>query len=781
MATSVDYSKYENRLKTYSRWPKDSPVYIKDLAEAGLSYTGRDDFVFCLECNSEFGNWQEGDDPLRTHENVIPPCQFLLERKKKVQENAPGPKYLVSQQSQKAVRPMSRVPEPVESYPKVSEKPDIIGFSSAEKRKLSVRQFRSKISEERAQKISDAGFFYNDNVQGFECFCCHTQFDTVDVLSSDDPTILHEEMFPNCKHIRQIFNKSEHPAAAKQVTLEYGEHHITTIENKEGKLPDVTFVENSHFNVDKNCHLMKINSETTKARQVGEQNPSTNEQKQNAEMLKVKIPVRYSQEANIRYQDRSPDIMNRHASVAPGYDHSPRLSPSPGHDASPQLSPMPGPFPTGRYTRFPLTAVSQRSLDLTGSTSYEHHHYTPGRQDSVQSNTSDEDTGNQHRPHSPFRRQSSEGVDSSNMKSKYTRLNTFLTWPTDSAIQPLELAEAGFYYLKIEDGVKCYKCGVSLKNWECGDTAWGEHAKWSPSCPLVREHGAETMGIPGHLPVYTNDLERQHAPMQAFDRQHNVPYINEPPPRQRIPSSASSPFMFPAAPSNFQAPLATNPINQTGFPIAGVSIVGSNNALFYPPAPEPFMLPNTISPGYMQQDQFEPQIQQSINHPEAQNNVQREEPIGPLSTKDICRLEDAGFSVEVINKVQKLGFEKNKHYFGSVETMADAIVYYMDHGDLGGHSVPKTDNAPETATGQRDSSSNTSESQGSSSGEQADLKRELDKVKEMQLCKICMDEQVGIAFHPCGHLLTCPNCSVGMKQCPLCRAVIETSSRIYLS
>ena len=113
--------------------------------------------------------------------------------------------------------------------------------------------------------------------------------------------------------------------------------------------------------------------------------------------------------------------------------------------------------------------------------------------------------------------------------------------------------------------------------------------------------------------------------------------------------------------------------------------------------------------------------------------------------------------------------------------MADAIVYYMDHGDLDRHSVPKIDSTPEISTGQSNSSSNSSESQVSSSGEQVDLKRELDKVKEMQLCKICMDEQVGVAFHPCGHLLTCPNCSVGMKQCPLCRAAIETSSRIYLS
>lgn len=36
-------------------------------------------------------------------------------------------------------------------------------------------------------------------------------------------------------------------------------------------------------------------------------------------------------------------------------------------------------------------------------------------------------------------------------------------------------------------------------------------------------------------------------------------------------------------------------------------------------------------------------------------------------------------------------------------------------------------------------------------------------------CKICMAEEVGVVFLPCGHLLSCVMCAPAMVTCPLCR------------
>eukprot|EP00118_Oscarella_pearsei_P024945 m.307174 g.307174 ORF g.307174 m.307174 type:complete len:675 (+) comp41984_c0_seq1:894-2918(+) len=70
--------------------------------------------------------------------------------------------------------------------------------------------------------------------------------------------------------------------------------------------------------------------------------------------------------------------------------------------------------------------------------------------------------------------------------SLVARFDTFKGWPTSCPVSPEELAQAGFYYHKgKEDTVECYVCHVVLKHWKVGDTACGEHRRYSPYCPLI--------------------------------------------------------------------------------------------------------------------------------------------------------------------------------------------------------------------------------------------------------------------------------------------------------
>lgn len=71
-----------------------------------------------------------------------------------------------------------------------------------------------------------------------------------------------------------------------------------------------------------------------------------------------------------------------------------------------------------------------------------------------------------------------------------SRLQTFKDkWPKYlPGPSPEELARAGFFYLGEGDKVKCFSCGVTLHQWEPDDSAYLEHARWSPNCkylPLV--------------------------------------------------------------------------------------------------------------------------------------------------------------------------------------------------------------------------------------------------------------------------------------------------------
>lgn len=49
------------------------------------------------------------------------------------------------------------------------------------------------------------------------------------------------------------------------------------------------------------------------------------------------------------------------------------------------------------------------------------------------------------------------------------------------------------------------------------------------------------------------------------------------------------------------------------------------------------------------------------------------------------------------------------------------------------------------------------------------------------VCKICLNEELRIAFMPCGHLVSCGSCCLCVEKCPICRAEIYGYCKIFLS
>ncbi|XP_062607038.1 death-associated inhibitor of apoptosis 2-like [Saccostrea cucullata] len=47
-------------------------------------------------------------------------------------------------------------------------------------------------------------------------------------------------------------------------------------------------------------------------------------------------------------------------------------------------------------------------------------------------------------------------------------------------------------------------------------------------------------------------------------------------------------------------------------------------------------------------------------------------------------------------------------------------------------------------------------------------------------CHICLDEELQIVFLPCGHVCCCALCAPSFQFCPICRAEIQQSKRIFL-
>ncbi|XP_013418149.1 inhibitor of apoptosis protein [Lingula anatina] len=80
--------------------------------------------------------------------------------------------------------------------------------------------------------------------------------------------------------------------------------------------------------------------------------------------------------------------------------------------------------------------------------------------------------------------QNSSPADS--MRDELTRLATFQSFPTTCPVRPADLARAGFFYVDVDDMVKCAFCDGMIRNWERGDRAFDEHARHFPNCAFVK-------------------------------------------------------------------------------------------------------------------------------------------------------------------------------------------------------------------------------------------------------------------------------------------------------
>lgn len=77
------------------------------------------------------------------------------------------------------------------------------------------------------------------------------------------------------------------------------------------------------------------------------------------------------------------------------------------------------------------------------------------------------------------------------MSKEKLRFNTFMTkcapWPWRGIIPGRELARCGFYFCGVEDRVKCFSCGLIVKEWKCRDFPFEKHLMNSPSCHHIRK------------------------------------------------------------------------------------------------------------------------------------------------------------------------------------------------------------------------------------------------------------------------------------------------------
>jgi baculoviral IAP repeat-containing protein 7/8 len=80
-----------------------------------------------------------------------------------------------------------------------------------------------------------------------------------------------------------------------------------------------------------------------------------------------------------------------------------------------------------------------------------------------------------------------------NYITKHSRLMTYTSWPTCLSQRPQDLANAGFFYTRWGDRVKCFYCDGGLESWETDDVPLKEHKKWFSGCAFVKLKSEESI------------------------------------------------------------------------------------------------------------------------------------------------------------------------------------------------------------------------------------------------------------------------------------------------
>ncbi|XP_034398635.1 E3 ubiquitin-protein ligase XIAP isoform X1 [Cyclopterus lumpus] len=341
-----------------------------------------------------------------------------------------------------------------------------------------------------------------------------------------------------------------------------------------------------------------------------------------------------------------------------------------------------------------------------------------------------------------YRLRTGEVVDEStypiapHMRSEEARLQTLSSWPSTAPVRPRDLAQAGLYYLGVDDRVQCFCCGGMLAGWEAGDTAWAEHTKHFPYCFFILGHDVGNVPFQGGIEEEEESSSRQHAnvcvPMGRLE--------------ERLGSFAG-----------VLHPIDHERLATAGFYSAGT---GEDKVLCFrcggglkgwQPEEDPWEEHAKHYPGFLLAEKGQEFVNTIQLQDPRRNRAASSHPNGfsghgneVLQSAMAQMAIGTGLEPSVVEKTILEKINKTGSGYASLEALMEDCL----------NNSPEQDEDP------------------------------LEKLRELQRekqCKICMDRDIVIVFIPCGHLVTCKKCSESLVKCPICCGAITQKIQTYIA
>ncbi|XP_052106360.1 uncharacterized protein LOC127738903 isoform X2 [Mytilus californianus] len=125
----------------------------------------------------------------------------------------------------------------------------------------------------------------------------------------------------------------------------------------------------------------------------------------------------------------------------------------------------------------------------------------------------------------------------------WKRRASFKNLPLDQTFFSLsEFAKSGFYYSKIDDCMRCFHCGIGLRDWEADDSPWFEHARWSRKCPYLQQKKGKGFVDAVHLAITKFERQEDNTSTETVSKSESSNTDNYPPTTQQSTSIISPTF-----------------------------------------------------------------------------------------------------------------------------------------------------------------------------------------------------------------------------------------------
>ncbi|XP_038059132.1 baculoviral IAP repeat-containing protein 7-like [Patiria miniata] len=338
-------------------------------------------------------------------------------------------------------------------------------------------------------------------------------------------------------------------------------------------------------------------------------------------------------------------------------------------------------------------------------------------------------------------------------------------WPGILGITPQQLARAGFFYTGEGDSTKCFYCGGGLKHWESTDEPWTEHAKWFSVCEwLLQQRGRTFVSyVVRNFPVDTWQLK------QARNAQSAAP--------APAPAPAPTPAKVATSPRPTASASQEPPEDEAG-------VIYKKLAKDDPldEAMNSRLTKCVLEKGYdadLVKQVVRRQLRTAGKAFENTNDLLE-------AVWQAEELREAGKWEEDVEEEEVEEFrggakrgaeqfiaqvpEKRRKDAGRGEDELGVLTQKLEGMRVGEHQATATVGPTRVEP---------TEWQHQQSPEE--IEREIERLRDEKLCKVCMDNDANTVLMPCTHLVVCDMCANSLRYCPICRQTITNVVKVFKS